>query len=83
MTELDTAALRRRLQPYLNGLQRAALAARIRAMQRMVRMASQRDRGFLLESWEWNETTAARELNGSFGVTYLKKAIAKAKECSI
>ncbi|MBQ9082435.1 MAG: hypothetical protein IJY28_02925 [Clostridia bacterium] len=69
----DTARLRRRLKPYLNALQIAAVMYRLNALRNAVRATTQADPLFLRADDQWNDATVAAELSGRYGRTYLSR----------
>ncbi len=75
LAQLDLCALDRQLRPYLNVLQRKALRRRIQRLRAAIRATAEERAGFLLAPSEWTAQTAKEELNGSFGITYLTRAV--------
>lgn len=73
LMHVDIKRLKRRLKPYINGLQTAAVVYRIRALQRAVGKTGAENPAFLLDDTQWNEETAAREAGGEYGRTYLSR----------
>lgn len=73
--DLDLVELNRAVKPYLNCLQRAALLVRIKGLRKVLRKASRERSGFILEDGQWNAQTAAQELSGNYGNTYLTIAV--------
>lgn len=70
---VDVKRLKKRLKPYLNDLQIAALIYRLKKVNQAIDK-TQAHRRFLLESTAFNEETVRVELNGGYGVTYLSKS---------
>lgn len=70
---LNEKKLRKRLKPYLNRLQIAAVCYRIRRLNCAIMQTQLERPDFLLEAENWNAQTVAEEINGKFGQTYLTK----------
>lgn len=70
---LDRVKLSRRLRPYLNGLQIAAVRYRLRLICKAIARTETLRPGFLLERTEWNAETVEEEITGKYGQTYLKR----------
>lgn len=68
---VDAARLRRELSPYLNILQISALMIRIKHLQKVLKKTAEKKRDFLLEDAAWSLQTAAEEMSGNYGRTYL------------
>ena len=73
LESVDRKGLRKKLQPYLNGVQIEALLFRMRRLERAIRKTQRMNPQFLLHLPEWNRHTAECELTGKFGVTYYTK----------
>lgn len=71
LEQVNIKRLKSRLKPYLNSLQIAAVIGRLHALQKAVDSTRACDRGFLIGEDGWNEQTAAEELCGAYGRTYL------------
>ncbi len=69
----DTAAITKKLRPYLNVLQRAALARRISKLRRAVMKTADERGDFLIDASEWRSC----ETDEKYGVTYLTRATMK------
>lgn len=67
--------LRMDLRPYLNVFQITALLIRIRRVQKALERTVRKRPGFVLDHEEWNARTAAEELSGEYGRTYLTIAL--------
>lgn len=73
---VDLNRLKKRLQPYLNSLQIAAVKVRLKMLVRAIEK-TQKHRSFLLTANEFNQNTILTETSGAYGVTYLSKALRK------
>ena len=73
LRNLDKAKLRRRLKPYLNSLQIVALCCRLDKINRAILKTERNQPDFLKDRDCWNFQTAAEEVSGKYGETYLKK----------
>ena len=74
LRNLDEGRLCRRLRPYLNPLQIAALRYRIRGIRRAIWKTQELQPDFLRDSSGWNGQTVAEEMSGKYGETYLTKS---------
>jgi len=72
----DIKRLEKRLKPYLNGLQIAALVVRLKKLVRAINKTQKR-RQLLLATMEFNQDTVLVEIGGKYGITYLSKALRK------
>ena len=68
---VDMKSLKQSVKPYLNVIQTAAMAARIKKLRKALKKTAQQKVGFILADWQWNAQTVAEELSGGFGKTYL------------
>lgn len=59
------------MQMFLSALQRKALIARIKAVQRAIRNTMSCNPHFLIGNDDWNEQTMEMELSNQYGKTYL------------
>lgn len=75
LNALNVKALKKRLKPYLNGLQLLALDVRIKKLKKAVRNTCAIDDGFLQNTEDWDERILKKELSGVYGETYLTRAI--------
>lgn len=69
--QVDIAALKRSLKPYLNSFQLAALICRIKKFQRIFSNLSKKEPQRILKRNQWNDRTVSDEINGNYGKTYL------------
>ncbi len=74
LRDADVGRLKRRLRPYLNRLQIAALIYRLKRVNKAI-ADTQKARPFLLETHAFNDHTVETEQNGDYGTTYLIRAI--------
>ncbi len=74
---VDMQALDRRLRPYLNFLQRRALAYRIRKINEAIQNTSHRSDDFLLDASDWGQVAVEQAFSGMDGTTYLTRAVQK------
>lgn len=75
LNDLNVKAFKRRLKPYLNGLQLLALDVRIKKLKKAFRNTCAIDDGFLQNTEDWDERILKKELSGVYGETYLTRAI--------
>jgi len=73
LQNLDEKKLSRRLKPYLNGLQIAAVRYRLRGITKAIEQSQKRRPDVLLDADGWNPQTIAEEMSGTYGQTYLTK----------
>ena len=71
---MDEIRLCRRLRPYLNRLQIAAVRHRIRSIRKAIAQSEKLRPDFLLDTQSWNDRTVAEEVSGRYGKTYLTKS---------
>ncbi len=77
ITSLNTSSLEKSLEPYLSFIQRKAVAIRINKLKKAISETMIANADFLKSCDEWNDMTVSKELNGNYGMTYLKKALNK------
>ena len=80
LEKTDIKKLKKRLRPYLNGIQIYALICRLKFLKKAINKTNNANPEFLLTSNEWNEKSVLKELSGNFGVTYFTKATEKQQE---
>lgn len=68
---LREQALKVALKPYLNSFQIASCWKRVKDLRKAIK-ETMKVEGFLLEPYQWSETTMAEELSGRYGRTYLE-----------
>lgn len=73
LKNLDESKLCRRLKPYLNWLQVAAVRYRLRSIRRAIAQSEKLRPDFLLDINGWNPQTIAEEMSGTYAETYLTK----------
>ena len=75
----DPIRLKKRLKPYLNGLQIWALLQRLKKLKVALGEAEKQNEGFLLSDEQFNQATVQAELDSGY-VTYLSKAVQDTRE---
>lgn len=75
--KIDVKKLKKRLRPYLNGIQIYALIYRLNFLKKAIKKTNNVNPEFLLTASEWNDKSALKELSGNFGITYFTKAMEK------
>ncbi len=75
INNLDFRLLKNRLKPYLNHIQIRALIIRIKKIKRAIDKSAKANSNFLLNISDWEYGTLESELSGTYGETYLTKAI--------
>ena len=71
MKQLDFADLEVVLSPYLNKLQIFCLKIRIKKLLKAIKNSVQLNSSFLIDEYQWTESSVAEELKGKYGMTYL------------
>lgn len=74
LDRLNFGRLKRRLKPYLNPLQIAAVVYRICTLRRAVERTQRKNPDFLIRGTQWGEQTMEKEMSGMYGKTYLMKS---------
>lgn len=74
LRHIDYLNLRKKLKPYLNELQIAAVIVRLHMLKKAIKNTQFRNPKFLLDSTEWDMNSVEEEMLG-FKNTYLQKAV--------
>lgn len=74
---IDFKLLKNRLKPYLNCVQIWALIIRIKKIQKAIDKSAKANSNFLLNISDWKCSALESELSGTYGETYLTKAISR------
>lgn len=67
---LDLSSLKRKLNPYLNKCQIAALTFRVKKVQKMLRRTKAKTPHAIITDDKWNNQTVIAESSGLYGKTY-------------
>lgn len=80
---INLRELKGKLKPYLNFLQIYTVALRVEKLKRAIAKTQRQRAMFLLSADEFNENLLNEEMRGTFGTTYLLRALKKDQEASL